>query len=90
MEIKIKKCLGEKLAVEDAIIVRDMVEKNIQEEVVLDFEGFKRIPSTFLCCLFTDLINKQGRDYIFNQVNVKNLSNYEDYTRVVKGTAYTA
>ena len=48
----------------------------------------ERVPSTFLICLFNDLINKFGRDYIFKQIDVKNLSNYSDYSRVVLGTAF--
>lgn len=80
--------LGENFAVEDAILLRYVISENISRNIVLDFDGVDRIPSTFLCCLFTDLINAQGRDFIINHINVKNLSNYEDYSRVVKGTTF--
>ena len=88
MEIKVKDILGENITVEDAILLREMVRNNLNVGVVLDFEGFKRIPTTFLNMLFGDLINSFGRSFIFNQINVKNLSNYTDYSRVVLGTTF--
>ena len=77
MNIRIKDFLGESYLIED-----------LDTGVTLDFDGLERIPSTFLICLFNDLINKFGRDYIFKQIDVKNLSNYSDYSRVVLGTAF--
>lgn len=86
--IKIKDFLGDKYSPEDAILLREIVKNNLEDGVVLDFQGMDRIPSTFLICLFNDLINKLGREYIFKQINVKNLTNYNDYSRVVLGTAF--
>mgnify|MGYP001034699537 CR=1 FL=1 len=88
MEIKVKDILGEDITVEDAILLREMIRNNLNVGVVLDFEGFKRIPTTFLNMLFGDLINSFGRNLIFNQIDVKNLSNYTDYSRVVLGTTF--
>ncbi|MCE9654830.1 MAG: STAS-like domain-containing protein [Clostridium celatum] len=88
MIIKVKEFLGEKYSVEDAILLREIVKNNLELGVVLDFQGMTRIPTTFLNCLFSDLINKFGRDYIFKHIDVKNLSNYSDYSRVVLGTAF--
>lgn len=88
MEIKVKDFLGEIMAVEDAILIRDLISKNLGKKITLDFDGLSKVPTTFLCCLFTDLIYRKGREYIFKQINVKNLSNYENYSRVVRGTAY--
>jgi len=34
------------------------------------------------------MINKEGRDNIISKINVKNLSNYTDYSRVVAGTTF--
>ena len=80
--------LGNTINIEDAIVLRDAFKDHINEGVTLDFSGIENIPSTFLTCLFEDLINKSGREAIFNSVNVKNLSNYNDYSRVVMGTAF--
>ncbi|EKY29790.1 STAS-like domain-containing protein [Clostridium celatum] len=88
MIIKVKEFLGEKYSVEDAILLREIVKNNLELGVVLDFQGMTSIPTTFLNCLFSDLINKFGRDYIFKHIDVKNLSNYSDYSRVVLGTAF--
>ncbi|EOR26579.1 MULTISPECIES: STAS-like domain-containing protein [Clostridium] len=88
MEIRIKDVLGEDITIEDAILLREIIRNNINLGVVLDFQGFKRIPTTFLNVLLGDLINKFGREFIFKQINVKNLSNYKDYSRVVLGTTF--
>ena len=61
---------------------------DLSKGIVLDFDGYERVPSTFLTCLFTDLIEKLGREYIYQQINVKNISNFSDYSRVVLGTAF--
>lgn len=88
MNIKMKDFLGDNYSIEDAILLREIIKNNLDIGVSLDFEGFDRIPTTFLICLFSDLINKLGREYIFKQIYVKNLSNYNDYSRVVLGTAF--
>lgn len=88
MEIKVKDILGENITIEDAILLREMIRNNLNVGVSLDFSGFKRIPTTFLNTLFGDLINSFGRNFIFSQVGVKNLSNYTDYSRVVLGTTF--
>lgn len=88
MDIRIKDILGEDISIEDAILLREMIRNNLDAGVVLDFQGIDRVPSTFLNLLFGDLINRFGRDFIFEQVSVKNLSNYKDYFRVVLGTSF--
>jgi hypothetical protein len=88
MEIKVRDILGEDITIEDAILLREMIRNNLNCGVSLDFEGFKRVPTTFLNVLLGDLINSFGRSFIFQQVNVKNLSNYTDYSRVVLGTTF--
>lgn len=88
MEIKVLDLLGKDYSIEDSILVREIVKNNLDKGIVLDFSGYDRIPSTFLINLFSDLINKFGREYIFKQIYVKNLSNYSDYSRVILGTAF--
>ncbi len=88
MEIKFKDILGEDIIIEDAILLREIIKNDINSGVLLDFEGFKRIPTTFFNLLFGDLINNFGRDVIFKNIDVKNLSNYTDYSRVVLGTTF--
>ena len=88
MDIKVRDILGENISIEDAILLREIVRTNINIGVTIDFEGFEKISSVFLNCLLSDLINKFGREYIFKQVNVKNLSNYTDFSRVVLGTTF--
>ncbi|MGL5614623.1 MAG: STAS-like domain-containing protein [Sarcina sp.] len=88
MLIKVKDFLGENFNVEDAIVLRDFISKNLEENIELDFSGLSRVSTTFLTCLFNDLINKRGRDEIINKIGVKNLSNRQDYCRVVKGTTF--
>ncbi|MGL5648865.1 MAG: STAS-like domain-containing protein [Clostridium sp.] len=87
MMVNVRELLGEKIGIEDAIFLRETI-KSSDEQVVLDFEGFDRIPSTFLTSLFNDLINEQGRDAVYNNITVKNLTNNNDYSRVVMGTTF--
>ncbi|VYU56212.1 DUF4325 domain-containing protein [Clostridium tertium] len=88
MEIKITNILGEDVTIEDAILLREMIRNSLNVGVTLDFEGFRRVPTTFLNLLLGDLINSFGREFVFKQINVKNLSNYTDYSRVVLGTTF--
>lgn len=88
MNKNIKEFIGDKYSVEDAILVREIVENNLDKGIVLDFKGLERVQSTFLTSIFSNLINKLGREYIFKQIDVKNLSNYNDYSRVVLGTTF--
>lgn len=87
MMINVREFLGENFGIEDAIFLREAI-KDSKEAVVLDFEGLKRVPSTFFISLFQDLINQQGREAIFNNVSVKNLTNANDFSRVVMGTTF--
>lgn len=89
MNINVKEMLGEKINTEDAIVLREYIEHRLENDIELDFEGLDRVSTTFLTCLFTDLINKEGRENICNKIGVKNLSNYRDYSRVVKGTTFS-
>lgn len=88
INIVVKDILGENYTCEDAILIKELIDKNLSNRLVVDFAGYNRISSTFLTSLFSDLINKYGRDYIFKQIDVKNLSNYTDYSRVVLGTTF--
>ncbi|MDY6011632.1 STAS-like domain-containing protein [Clostridium sp.] len=88
MMINVKEFLGENFAIEDAIILREHIKNNLNNEITLDFEGLDRVPSTFFICLFNELINQNGREAIFNAINVKNLTNYNDFSRVVMGTTF--
>lgn len=88
MNIKVRDILGENICIEDAFLLREIIRTNINIGVTIDFEGFERVSSVFLNTLLSDLINKFGREYIFKQVSVKNLSNYTDYSRVVLGTTF--
>lgn len=88
MNIMVREILGENICIEDAILLREIIRTNINLGVTIDFEGFEKVSSVFLNCLLSDLINKFGREYIFKQVNVKNLSSYTNFSRVVLGTTF--
>lgn len=87
-EIKVKEILGKDCNIEDAILLREVIKNNFQHGMILDFSGFARVSTTFLNCLLNDLIIKFGRKSVFQQIDVKNLSNTTDYSRVVLGTAF--
>lgn len=86
--VKVREILGRECNIEDAILLREIIKNNLEDGIQLDFEGFNRIPTTFLNCLLSDLIEKFGRKYISKQIDVKNLSNARDFSRVVLGTTF--
>ena len=86
--VKVREILGRECNIEDAILLKEIIKNNLEDGIQLDFEGFNRIPTTFLNCLLSDLIEKCGRKYISKQVDVKNLSNTRDFSRVVLGTTF--
>lgn len=88
MEIKVIDVLGKNIGIEDAILLREIIRTHINVGVTVDFEGFEDVSAVFLNTLLSDLIYKFGREYIFKQVNVKNLSNYKNFSRVVLGTTF--
>lgn len=88
MDMKVIDILGKSICIEDSILLREIIIKNINRNIVIDFEGVEKVTSVFLNALFSDLINKFGREYIFKQIHVKNLSNYTDFCRVVLGTTF--
>lgn len=90
MNINVRDFLGDNYCVEDAIILREIIKNNIEAGVTLDFAGLEKVSSTFLTTLFGDLIYSVGRDTIFNAIDVKNLTNYTDYSRVVLGTTFAS
>lgn len=88
MEINVKEYLGENFSIEDAILLRDAIMKNRMENVTLNFDGIKAVPATFFNCLFGSILYENSRKEIFSRIDVKNLSNTSDYSRVVLGTAF--
>ncbi|MGL4656725.1 MAG: STAS-like domain-containing protein [Sarcina sp.] len=88
MEIRVKEYLGNTLNNEDAIILRGLINNNLNNKIELDFDGIDRVSTTFLTSLFNDLIYRKGRELVIDRINVKNLSNTTDYSRVVRGTTF--
>lgn len=85
--IKVREIIGQSVEPEDAIVLRDFLNQNLQsDKVVLDFEGIDNVKCTFIMTMLTDLINKKGRHYIEEHLSVKNLSNADDFIRVLYGT----
>ena len=86
--VKVREILGKECNIEDAILLREIIRNNLEDGIQLDFEGVNRVATTFLNCLLNDLITKYGRKYVFQQVDIKNLSNVRDFSRVVLGTTF--
>ncbi|MDS0525369.1 STAS-like domain-containing protein [Clostridium sp. SHJSY1] len=90
MEINVREYLGENFSIEDAILLREAIIKNNMENITLDFAGIKNVPATFFNCLFGPILYEISRKEIFSRIDVKNLSNINDYSRVVLGTAFAS
>lgn len=87
--INVKEIIGMNFECEDAILLRNYIENYIDNSVVLDFTDINVVPTSFLYCLFTNLINAKGRDFVASHIKIKNLKNINDFTRVLLGTAFT-
>lgn len=88
MDVVVKDFVGTSFTKEDAIVLREFIRDNLDKKVQLDFSDIDRVPTTFFWCLLTDLFNENGREYVLDKINVKNLSNQRDFRRVTMGTAF--
>ena len=48
MNIKVRDLLGDNYSIEDAILLREIIRNNLDQGAILDFDGYDRVPSTFL------------------------------------------
>lgn len=88
MNIKVKDFIGENLNLENAIVLKDIINASNSEECVLDFEGISKVNTTFFLSLFNDVINEKGRDYVLSNFKIINLNNEQDFYRVLLGTHF--
>ncbi len=86
--ILVKDIVGREVQPEDAIILKEVIKENLDQPITLDFAEITKVNCSFFSNLFTDLFYDKGRDYIIDNVCVKNLSNQSAYRRVVLGTAF--
>lgn len=85
--IKVKEIIGLNFKCQDAVILRKYIKDNINDKTILDFDGIDHdVPTTFFYTLFSELLYEKDRTYLMEHIEVKNLSNYEDYKRVILGT----
>ena len=61
--------------------------ENLESSIKIDFNEVSGIDCLFLSALFTNLICNLGRKFIINHIEAINLKNYDNYNRVVYGTA---
>ncbi|MHC1685470.1 MAG: DUF4325 domain-containing protein [Clostridiaceae bacterium] len=88
MNIKVKDFIGENLNLENAIVLKDIINASNGEEYILDFQGITRVNTTFFLSLFNDVINEKGRDYVLQNFKIVNLNNEQDFYRVLLGTHF--
>lgn len=86
--ILVKDFIGETIQVEDAVLIKSVIKDNLDENIILDFEGTREVPISFFASLLYDMMYTKGRDYVMEHLGVKNLSNMCDFNRVIKGTAF--
>lgn len=85
--LKVLDIIGRDFTCQDAILLKSSIKSNLNDVVILDFEGISTVPTTFFYTLLSDAIYDRGREYIFNHLQVKNLSNSDDYKMVVLGAS---
>ncbi|MCY6371350.1 STAS-like domain-containing protein [Clostridium ganghwense] len=87
-EIMVKEILGAKIKPEDAIILRELVSRELDENVILDFSDMQNVSCSFLANLLTEMMYKKGRSHVIDHLKVKNLTNKKDFSRILMGTSY--
>lgn len=86
-EILVKEILGTNVNLEDAIILREMMNIHLENNIVLDFKDIKDIPVAFFSSLLTETICKKGREYVSEHLVVQNVPNVQAFKRVLLGTS---
>ncbi|QGU96275.1 hypothetical protein GOM49_15290 [Clostridium bovifaecis] len=86
-EILVKEVLGVNISAEDAIILKEMMNIDLGNNIVLDFKDIKDVPVAFFSSLLTETICKKGRDYVSEHLVVQNLSDIQAFRRVLLGTS---
>ncbi|MBC8063076.1 MAG: STAS-like domain-containing protein [Clostridiaceae bacterium] len=85
--LNVLEIVGEDFTCQDAILLKSSIKSNLNDIVILDFQGIGTVPTTFFYTLLSDAIYDRGREYIYNHLQVKNLSNFNDYKMVVLGAS---
>lgn len=92
-EIRVREIIGSKAVATDAIIIKELIKELIKEplskdeSIKIDFNEVSGIDCLFLSTLFTNLICNLGRKFIINHIEAINLKDYDNYNRVVYGSA---
>lgn len=88
--LNLKERLGDTLLIEDAVVLRQELQSDINDKkITLNFQNIYSIPNNFFSTLLVPLQESVGRDVLFNNLNVINLTNKEkdNYERVYYGTS---
>lgn len=87
-KINIRNEYGEKLTIEDAVILRNDLLKLIQDNdlTIIDFKDTIDCPNYF-SVLLTQFLSNQYKKDIFNKLSFINLDNNDSFKRVYYGTA---
>lgn len=83
--VNVKDIIGVDFTCTDAILLKGSIKSKLNDTVILDFNGLNKVPTTFFYNLLSDVIYENGRQYIFDHVKVKNLTNHSDYNMVLLG-----
>lgn len=83
--INVKNIIGANFTCQDAILLKKLLNFNSDGTIILDFNDLSIIPTTFFYTLLSDAIYEKGRNYVFEHLKVKNLSNINDFKMVVLG-----
>lgn len=88
--INLNDILGEKLYIEDAILLRQEILKEISNnKIILNFQNISSIPNNFFSTLLVPLQEIVGWNNLFKNLDIINLKEdeKENYNRVYYGTS---
>ena len=87
--LNIYELFGDKLCVEDAVILRNQLIKDINcyDVIEIDFKNVIEITDNFYSTLLTTILETYDRDVIHDKISFKNVKDLSILNRAFYGTA---
>lgn len=82
LKINVYELFGEKLTIEDAVIMRNQLLSAIETYniICIDFNNIEELPNNFYSTLLTNILSYYPKEVIYAKlsfINVKNISNFK-------------
>lgn len=89
LNINVYDLFGDKLTVEDAVIMRNQILTaiNTYNIVCVDFDNIEEIPNNFYSTLLSHLLSYYSKEEIYAKLSFINVKNISNFKRAYYGTS---